>query len=97
MNSHIVNCLEPQPGSPRKPQPARACLVGLGRSPVIYSVSIRYAYRLPDAHPGGCEGAALATAFYRGATAANRPGQSDKLRAAQTQSSAAVRPPGGIR
>ncbi len=37
MNSHIVNCLEHQPGSLRKPQPARACLVGLGRSPVIYS------------------------------------------------------------
>src|SRR5208282_151514 len=37
MNSHIVNCLEPQPGSLRKPQPARACLVGLGRSPVMYS------------------------------------------------------------
>jgi hypothetical protein len=42
MNSHIVNCLEPQPGSLRKPQPARACLVGLGRSPVIYSTSIGY-------------------------------------------------------
>ena len=37
MNSHIMDCLERQPGSLRKPQPARACLVGLGRSPVSYS------------------------------------------------------------
>jgi len=43
MNSHIVNCLGPQPEpspatSPsRRHQPARACLVGLGRSPGIYA------------------------------------------------------------
>jgi hypothetical protein len=37
MNSHIVNCLEPQQGSLRKPQSARAFLVGLGRSPVIFT------------------------------------------------------------
>jgi len=39
MNSHIVDCLERQPGPLRKPQPARACLVGLGRSPVMHSGS----------------------------------------------------------
>ena len=44
MNSHIVNCLEPQPEPSRRPQPptrrrqpARACLVGLGQRPVIHS------------------------------------------------------------
>jgi hypothetical protein len=44
MNSYIVNCLEPQPKPSRRSQPparrhqpARACLVGLGQRPVIYS------------------------------------------------------------
>ena len=38
MNSPIVDCLEPRPEffsrlRPRRPQPALACLVGLGRRP----------------------------------------------------------------
>jgi len=44
MNSHIVNCLEPQPGSLRTPQPERACLVGLGRSPVSHSSRLTRAH-----------------------------------------------------
>ena len=81
MNSHIVNCLEPRPEprphSPpaRRHQPARACLVGLGRSPDMYAVTQRRRGRdrpcgRPPAQIPACGITALGS--YLGCVAAKR-------------------------